>query len=71
MLWCLCVCVLICCCCCCGAGSGDKLGDIPRTSFQISKMKREDLKPLHTLLFDRPGKVGTPGHIWNRFEIKS
>lgn len=43
------------------SGSGDKLGDIPRTNFQITKMKPADLKPLHTILFDRPGKVGTAG----------
>nr|XP_020473113.1 protein DEK [Monopterus albus] len=42
-----------------GDGSGDKLGDIPRTSFQITKMKPADLKPLHTILFDRPGKMAT------------
>lgn len=42
------------------SGSGDKLGDIPRTGYQISKMKPADLKPLYTILFDRPGKVHTP-----------
>ncbi|XP_078478959.1 protein DEK-like [Lampetra planeri] len=42
-----------------GDGSGDKLGDIPRTSFQITKMKTTDLKPLHAILFDRPGKIST------------
>lgn len=42
-----------------GAGSGDKLGDIPRTSYQITKMKPADLKPLHAVLFDRPGKIST------------
>ncbi|XP_029307722.1 protein DEK isoform X2 [Cottoperca gobio] len=40
-----------------GDGSGDKLGDIPRTGYQITKMKPVDLKPLHTILFDRPGKM--------------
>ncbi|XP_034466537.1 protein DEK-like isoform X2 [Hippoglossus hippoglossus] len=40
-------------------GSGDKLGDIPRTSFQLTKMKPADLKPLHAILFDRPGKIAT------------
>ncbi|KAK5891684.1 hypothetical protein CesoFtcFv8_012137 [Champsocephalus esox] len=40
-----------------GDGSGDKLGDIPRTCLQITKMKPADLKPLHTILFDRPGKT--------------
>ncbi|TKS82720.1 Protein DEK [Collichthys lucidus] len=42
-----------------GDGSGDKLGDIPRTGYQISKMKPADLKPLYTILFDRPGKMAT------------
>ncbi|XP_030014426.1 protein DEK isoform X2 [Sphaeramia orbicularis] len=42
-----------------GDGSGDKLGDIPRTSYQIGRMKPADLKPLHTILFDRPGKMST------------
>ncbi|XP_068586036.1 protein DEK isoform X2 [Cebidichthys violaceus] len=42
-----------------GDGSGDKLGDIPRTGHQITKMKRADLKPLHAILFDRPGKMAT------------
>lgn len=40
------------------SGSGEKLGDIPRTGYQITKMKPADLKPLHAILFDRPGKVG-------------
>ncbi|XP_054638416.1 protein DEK-like isoform X6 [Dunckerocampus dactyliophorus] len=40
-------------------GSGDKLGDIPRTNFQISKLKPADLKPLHAILFERPGKMAT------------
>lgn len=42
-----------------GDGSGDKLGDIPRTGYQINKMKPADLKPLHAILFDRPGKMAT------------
>nr|XP_020512867.1 protein DEK-like [Labrus bergylta] len=42
-----------------GDGSGDKLGDIPRTGYQITKMKPADLKPLHVILFDRPGKMAT------------
>ncbi|XP_049585742.1 protein DEK isoform X4 [Syngnathus scovelli] len=41
------------------AGSGDKLGNIPRTNFQIGKLKSEDLKPLHTILFERPGKMAS------------
>lgn len=40
------------------SGTGEKLGDIPRTCYQIAKMKPADLKPLHAILFDRPGKVG-------------
>ncbi|XP_056142117.1 protein DEK isoform X1 [Lampris incognitus] len=40
-------------------GGGDKLGDIPRTNYHIGKMKPVDLKPLHTILFDRPGKMAT------------
>ncbi|KAM9310564.1 protein DEK isoform 1-T3 [Pholidichthys leucotaenia] len=40
-------------------GSGEKLGDIPRTNLQITKMKPADLKPLHAILFDRPGKMAT------------
>ncbi|XP_061910764.1 protein DEK-like isoform X1 [Entelurus aequoreus] len=42
-----------------GEGSGDKLGDIPRTNLQINKLKPDDLKPLHVILFERPGKVST------------
>ncbi|XP_057689278.1 protein DEK [Corythoichthys intestinalis] len=38
-------------------GSGDKLGDIPRINFQIAKLKPENLKPLHTILFERPGTM--------------
>ncbi|XP_077384402.1 protein DEK-like isoform X3 [Festucalex cinctus] len=38
-------------------GSGDKLGDIPRINFQIGKLKTDDLKPLHAILFERPGKM--------------
>ncbi|XP_034029815.1 protein DEK isoform X2 [Thalassophryne amazonica] len=38
-------------------GGGDKLGDIPRTNYLLTKIKPADLKPLHTILFDRPGKV--------------
>lgn len=65
----LCCCVV--CLCVCGralpvsastfSGSGEKLGDIPRTGYQITRMKPADLKPLHAILFDRPGKVGTHG----------
>ncbi|KAJ0000617.1 hypothetical protein NQD34_012459 [Periophthalmus magnuspinnatus] len=40
-----------------GDGSGEKLGDIPRTSHRLNKMKPVDLVPLHNLLFDRRGKL--------------
>uniref|UniRef100_A0A8C5GAA0 SAP domain-containing protein n=1 Tax=Gouania willdenowi TaxID=441366 RepID=A0A8C5GAA0_GOUWI len=40
-----------------GDGKAQKLGDIPRTNFHISRMKVVDLKALHTILFDRPGKA--------------
>ncbi|XP_051922704.1 protein DEK-like [Hippocampus zosterae] len=40
-------------------GSGDKLGDIPRINFQIGKLKSEELKPLHAILFERPGKMAS------------
>uniref|UniRef100_H3C744 DEK proto-oncogene n=1 Tax=Tetraodon nigroviridis TaxID=99883 RepID=H3C744_TETNG len=42
-----------------GDGAGEKLGDIPRSSYQIARMKPADLKPLHAILFDRPGKAAT------------
>ncbi|KAM9723879.1 protein DEK isoform 2-T2 [Menidia menidia] len=42
-----------------GDGGGDRLGEIPRTSHQISRMKPAELKPLHSILFDRPGKMAT------------
>ncbi|KAJ3597962.1 hypothetical protein NHX12_001477 [Muraenolepis orangiensis] len=38
-------------------GGGDKLGDIPRTNHMIGKLKPGDLKPLHAIMFDRPGKT--------------
>lgn len=40
-------------------GGGDKLGDIPRISYQIGRIKPAELKPLHAILFDRPGKIST------------
>ncbi|XP_055020175.1 protein DEK [Boleophthalmus pectinirostris] len=40
-----------------GDGNGEKLGDIPRTCHQLNKMKPVDLVPLHSLLFDRRGKL--------------
>ncbi|XP_068616370.1 protein DEK [Brachionichthys hirsutus] len=42
-----------------GDGRGEKLGDIPRVGHKISKTKPADLKPLHAILFDRPGKMTT------------
>lgn len=42
-----------------GEGSGEKLGDIPRIGFQLNKMKPDVLVPLHSLLFDRRGKLST------------
>jgi len=36
-------------------GSGDKIGDIARVKDVISKMRAEDLKALHNLMFRRPG----------------
>lgn len=38
-------------------GSGEKLGDIPRIGFQLNKTKPDSLVPLHSLLFDRRGKL--------------
>lgn len=38
-------------------GSGEKLGDIPRIEFQLSKTLSDDLRPLHRLLFFRAGTV--------------
>ncbi|CAL8249814.1 unnamed protein product [Boreogadus saida] len=40
-------------------GGGDKLGDIPRTNHMIGKLKPGDLKPLHSIMFDRPGKTAS------------
>ncbi|KAL0984861.1 hypothetical protein UPYG_G00149640 [Umbra pygmaea] len=40
-------------------GSGDKLGDIIRVNYQLRKLKVPDLKPLHMILFDMPGKIAT------------
>lgn len=40
-----------------GEGRGEKLGDIPRTCHQLMKIKPADLKPLHSILFERPGKL--------------
>ncbi|KAG5857049.1 protein DEK [Anguilla anguilla] len=40
-------------------GRGDKLGDIIRVAYFIGKMKVEDLKPLHKVIFDRPGAAST------------
>ncbi|XP_055782092.1 protein DEK-like isoform X2 [Salvelinus fontinalis] len=40
-------------------GGGDKLGDIARVNHHLGKLKVPDLKPLHTILFDMPGKIAT------------
>ncbi|KAJ8288455.1 hypothetical protein COCON_G00011140 [Conger conger] len=40
-------------------GRGDKLGDIMRVAYFIGKMKVEDLKPLHKVMFDRPGAASS------------
>ncbi|KAJ8402785.1 hypothetical protein AAFF_G00364570 [Aldrovandia affinis] len=40
-------------------GRGDKLGEIVRVAYFITKMKVEDLKPLHKIIFDRPGAVAS------------
>ncbi|KAI1885499.1 hypothetical protein AGOR_G00204320 [Albula goreensis] len=40
-------------------GRGDKLGDIVRVAYFIGKMKVDELKPLHKIIFDRPGAVAT------------
>ncbi|KAJ7985487.1 hypothetical protein DPEC_G00352540 [Dallia pectoralis] len=40
-------------------GSGDKLGNIARVNHQLGKLKVPDLKPLHIILFDMPGKIAT------------
>ncbi|XP_068180923.1 protein DEK isoform X2 [Antennarius striatus] len=42
-----------------GDGSGEKLGDVPRIGYQITRTKPADLKPLHAILFDRPGKMAS------------
>lgn len=40
-----------------GEGSGDKLGDCARIEYHISKGKVDDLKALHRLCFNSPGKA--------------
>ncbi|KAM4711392.1 protein DEK-like [Anableps anableps] len=39
-------------------GGGERLGEIPWTSFQVRRRMPEELKLLHSILFDRPGKAG-------------
>uniref|UniRef100_W5MFJ4 Protein DEK n=1 Tax=Lepisosteus oculatus TaxID=7918 RepID=W5MFJ4_LEPOC len=41
------------------AGKGEKLGDIERIKYFIGKIKTHDLKPLHKLLYNRPGAEKT------------
>jgi len=38
-------------------GSGEKLGDIPRIEFQLSKTVSDDLRALHRVLYQRAGTV--------------
>lgn len=38
-------------------GHGDKLGDIARVNHAIGKLKAPLLKPLHKILYERPGAV--------------
>ncbi|TTA40568.1 Succinate-semialdehyde dehydrogenase, mitochondrial [Bagarius yarrelli] len=40
-------------------GHGDKLGDIARINHAIGKLKAPQLKPLHKILYDRPGAVSS------------
>ncbi|KAG7470004.1 hypothetical protein MATL_G00134710 [Megalops atlanticus] len=40
-------------------GKGEKLGEIVRVAYFIGKMKVDDLKPLHKILFDRPGAAAS------------
>lgn len=38
-------------------GKGDKLGDIARINHCIGKLNAPLLKPLHKIVYDRPGTV--------------
>ncbi|KAG9276143.1 protein DEK isoform X1 [Astyanax mexicanus] len=40
-------------------GKGDKLGDIPRINHAIGRLKAPMLKPLHKIIYDRPGAVAS------------
>ncbi|XP_059424289.1 protein DEK-like [Carassius carassius] len=40
-------------------GTGDKLGDIVRINHSIGKLKAPLLKPLHKIVYDRPGTAST------------
>ncbi|KAL7874776.1 hypothetical protein SRHO_G00057460 [Serrasalmus rhombeus] len=40
-------------------GKGDKLGDIARVNHAIGRLKAPQLKPLHKILYDRPGAVSS------------
>ncbi|KAL7886973.1 hypothetical protein AOLI_G00046940 [Acnodon oligacanthus] len=40
-------------------GKGDKLGDIARVNHAIGRLKAPLLKPLHKILYDRPGAVAS------------
>ncbi|XP_030637035.1 protein DEK [Chanos chanos] len=41
------------------SGRGDKLGDIARVNHHIGKLKAPQLKPLHKILYDRPGAMSS------------
>ncbi|XP_072536184.1 protein DEK [Salminus brasiliensis] len=40
-------------------GKGDKLGDIARVNHAIGRLKAPLLKPLHKIIYDRPGAVAS------------
>ncbi|XP_028402546.1 protein DEK-like [Dendronephthya gigantea] len=54
-------------------GKGEKLGSMPRVQLQLSKIPGEELKPLHKILFGRPGTASeVKKHIkqFNGFNIE-
>nr|XP_006008098.1 PREDICTED: protein DEK isoform X3 [Latimeria chalumnae] len=42
-----------------GEGKGEKLGDIERIKYFLGRMQADELKPLHKLLFNRPGVISS------------
>ncbi|KPP62996.1 protein DEK-like [Scleropages formosus] len=40
-------------------GRGTKLGDIEQVAYYIGRMKADELKPLHKILFNRPGAAAS------------